>query len=851
MKSLVLSLFIGLSSVNVVLAQPPQSQIAPAASDPWASLRYDPVERGPLLVVRAFLKKPPASASLIGYTEAFEGRVFTAGNLSILAPRERTVLNPKPGKPNLFANMPAPERLKLFLGTCSEAQWKALGSTGLGIRDIPEEQKALFQSLLPVEASILEAELVAGDTPNSFTYKDQKYTPVASESFKLHIGVRNQYFFFEQGKRDTTVSSGNTAVLKAGKKIRELQSRFESRQEGGAFGQEIFVRQPNALKPSALNYEALRQPVLLEGCATVADALARVSQATRLELHADKRVSLLPLYLRVAPGQTTTAGNLLQGLALGVTGTFRALAPGVFLLTDDLEGIGSRWNKLAQWGADADTARRELLEKAANQKRSYDPTALVGYRPDDPAALPTELYKQLKETWKKGGYALSLSIPALPNSIQQDIQERMQYWKDDGRAMDEARVEIRGAPKIGWVLPSGEYIAESLGLTNGLGDELIHDFAPKPSKPDATPSKAEAPSGLPESLKRRLLALRPITPAEAQQAVREAKRLHITDLWVQVMPSTTDLEPLKAAIAQGKATGIAVGVLVPLLRDSRMGQPERVLSLKTGEEFAEESLQLGYVQAHPEFRSFYELNADHYRRWRVLAPPDEARLDTLFKTLATLPGLAGIALKHTGGPGFAGEKQGGDGIDSGGDMGYTPERRLAFVRKDGYDPIDFGEYSYALSKTPELPFFSTNNTSTKAGEKRWLAARQDEAKARLKRLYTLVQRAKPGMPLFISDRVSDYTSPNTLWYGSWDAAEKLPENPVYAVRSEAQTAARRASASSFLLYRRRAKGDPGNFVGSLEREGKATLVEKWSGLWMDLSELSLPDALSLLTLLPK
>lgn len=844
MKPLYLLLLLGLVPVGAG-AQPPTAQVAPFLT-PWAELRYDPAERGPLLVVRPLLRKRPSSLSLNGYTEAFEGRVFPLGNLTVLAPRERTVLNTKPGKPNLFANMPPPERLKLFLGTCTEQQWRLLGSTGLGIREVTDDQKALFQSLLPVNPRLFEADVVAGDTPHSFSFKNTKSTPLAAESLKLQLALRNQYFFFEQGKREPSIGSGDSD-LKVGGKVRQLEARFESRQEGGAFGQELFVREANQPKPSALSYDTLTQPVLLEGCTTVGEALARAAQATHLELHADKRVAPQSLYLRVAPGQSVAAGNLLQGLALGVTGTFRQLAPKAFLLTDDLDGIGSRWVRLAQWGQDADAARRALLDKAQNQKRPFDPTALIGFRADDTAALPQNLVGKLRSTWRQGGYSLTASPQTLPSGVQDDIQSKQQYWKDEGRALDDTRVEIRGAPRIGWVLPSGEYAGESLGgLTNGLGDTLIRDFAPHDTKPATPPSKPTPPAGFPVGLARYQVALSLTTVAEAGQAVREAKRVGATDLWIRVPPSTSNLEPLKATLAQGRTAGIAVGVLVPLLRDPQLGAPERTLTLQTGEAFAETLLQSTFLKEHPEYGGWWSRG---YRGWRVLGPKDDATIEAFLKKLALLPGLAGLALKDTGGPGFAGQKSGGDGLQIGGEVGYTPERRLAFLRQEGYDPIDFGRYDYALQKTPELPFFPSREAA--AGEARWFVFREDEVKARLTRFHRLVQANKPGLPLYLPDRVSDYADANTEWYGSWDSASTLPQNPVYAVRSEAMSAARKASKAIFLLYRRRIKGDPATFHTNLERVGKEALTDKWNGLWVDLSDQPPSDALSLLATLPR
>lgn len=832
--------------VKPVTAQvPPQIPIE-AILAPWANLRYDPVEKGPLLVVRPFLMKPPASSSLTAYTEAFDGRLVMAGNLTILAPRERVVINIKPGPPNLFANMPGPERLKLFLGTCTETQWKALGSNGLGLRDVTDEQKELFQSLLPVNPKLYEAELVPGDMPNSFRHENTKQTPLTPGSLKLFIGLRSQYHFFEQGKKETTVASGQSTVLKAGK-IQELQSQFESRQEGGAFGREIFLRQPNFPKPSALNYDALQQPISLEGCTTLGEALKRVAAATGVELHADARIAPLPVYIRAAPDQQVTAGNLLKGLAAGVCGAFRQLGPTVFLLTDDVEGIGSRWVKLSRWGEDADTARRELLDKAMRQKRNYDPTTLISYRSDDPAALPTSFQEKLRATWRKGGYSLTVSTQELPTAIQQDIQDRMQYWRDSGRTMDDARVEIRGAPRIGWMLPSGQYLEDPFGLSNGLGDTLVRDFALRPAAPEAAPAappKTAAPTGIPAALTRRFIALKLATSQAAKQAVIDAKRQGLTDLYVQLSPTATDLEPLKTAIAQGKTSGIAVGALVSLLREAAIGATEQTITLETGEAFADSTLERAIVKQHPEFRDWIETRANAYRRWRVPGPQEEARIETFFRKLAAVPGLTGIALKHTGGPGFAGEKQGGDGIDFGGEVGFTLERRLAFLRKEGYDPIDLGEYSYALQKRPELLFFPVANESP--AQKRWLAFRHKEVADRLTRLYGAVQQVNPKLPLFINDRVSDYASGNTMWFGSWDAANRLPDNPVFFARSVAMDAARKASKSIFLLYRRELKGDPKTFAASLQHTGNEALSEKWNGMWVDLGELSASDALELL-----
>jgi hypothetical protein len=164
--------------------------------------------------------------------------------------------------------------------------------------------------------------------------------------------------------------------------------------------------------------------------------------------------------------------------------------------------------------------------------------------------------------------------------------------------------------------------------------------------------------------------------------------------------------------------------------------------------------------------------------------------------LADVPGLAGIALSDTAAPGYGPfhEDYGNDwytGLQDSGDFGYSPEMRLAFLRQEGYDPIDL-----SLSGTDQfwngsanLPFFpsskvplytsfaprpdgSTHPKLKGLPEERWSAFRRGQNEQFVATLYQKLHQKSPRLPVMLAERSGGIRGP--VFWAKWDAAAKLP-----------------------------------------------------------------------------
>ena len=75
----------------------------------------------------------------------------------------------------------------------------------------------------------------------------------------------------------------------------------------------------------------------------------------------------------------------------------------------------------------------------------------------------------------------------------------------------------------------------------------------------------------------------------------------------------------------------------------------------------------------------------------------------------------------------------------------------------------------------------------------WMEFRAKANRSMMGALYTDLRKTNPTLPLFLDDRLTPYASPDHSWFGSWDVADRLTENPPFRVDSEVFAAARRES----------------------------------------------------------
>jgi hypothetical protein len=122
-------------------------------------------------------------------------------------------------------------------------------------------------------------------------------------------------------------------------------------------------------------------------------------------------------------------------------------------------------------------------------------------------------------------------------------------------------------------------------------------------------------------------------------------------------------------------------------------------------------------------------------------------------------------------------------LGDGGDFGYTPEMRLAFLRKEGFDPIDLSVsgMKYLSNGGASLPFFPDEGVTLARDTDyykdypvtRWAKFRREHNEQFLAALYTQLRQQAPKLNLAMAERSGDATAGTKFW-ASWDAVDKTP-----------------------------------------------------------------------------
>ena len=298
------------------------------------------------------------------------------------------------------------------------------------------------------------------------------------------------------------------------------------------------------------------------------------------------------------------------------------------------------------------------------------------------------------------------------------------------------------------------------------------------------------------------------------------------------------------------------------------GEPERNILGETGEAYRTRELKRYATDAHPDW---YADAFDGSVGW-TSPPPEVSALAARLRPIVTVPGLAALTLRATGGPGWTGIRPGGDGLMTNGALGYTLSERRAFLAFYGVDPIDIPDQQYLLREIPwNLGPFTEHDgqgeyrienarmvlrPASEVPRLAWQAFRAGESARLLADIYAALRSAH--LPLFLDDRASAYTDAHTEWFGSWDAGDRLPNNPIFSIDSEGRAAARAASRTVIARWGRRwtparaaRSGAAADFARQAADAARGHLPPAWDGMALDLSALPTGDTLRLLDTLPE
>ncbi len=804
---------------------------------------------------------PPADASVTVLANAFGDETQDFGSVTAIAPFTHVLLNTDPGPPDLSVDMSGQSAFQRLAASLDDSQWKALtSSAGLGLSDLTDDtQKMLFHGLFSHGQLWVASQDPALNKLPADQRTDTRNVSGQIDGVRLRLGQTTRIYIHDrQGK--TIYFSGPPAD------VTSLHT-WHSKAEAPAAQHNVVLRAivPNTPKSSnlALNDAKFQSTVSLTGARTVAELIARIAAKTHTEMYADPHYAARTLTV-IGPTQEAPAEDVLRALALAVAGAYRQIGP-AYVLTDDLEGVGTRRHRLANWEDGAsktssaldDQAGAVLLQRRGTQARSLptfgDPQALT---PAQMAAMRNSLLiPAAPEVDRK--YPFAKLTPAQQNRVHQiaDAYEEQQATKDSRRSDEDTPQE---PDPTGAVDLAPEYSVQFLVPTvDGPVQTNIHSWLiflfwdglaaieARQAKTNATAAMTPAeklppaPPLLPllRSRPRRAVFGHPTTPAAVDALVAAMQKIGLNELWLDVFSEGkshladhgTDI--LTEALTKTQGTGIAVYADLSLLPWGNQ-PPKEVRDLTI---LGQDSRQAAIADHDRSRDGDYDAAGQPIPyvpppvQVSPVSPQVQKALTDTVRSLASRPGLAGFVWQDA---------------KRGDNLGYTPAMRLAFLRAFHTDPVDITLTDYPHGDV-SLPTFDDKAVEDALTD-HWDNARQGANSFFLTQLRQAVPvSANKPVLMRCNDNVID-------WLASWDDP-RLPAPPLrtlfagndYPSAAEIQAGVAKQGKATFVVIPVR---DPAN-IDALARDlqdalpPSASLRTKpaWDGYVLDFRENRFTD----------
>lgn len=678
----------------------------------------------------------PESPSSLAAEYGRTGRVF--GHVFALAPPTMTLLNTNPALAALPLGELAGQHPETYLlGTLTPAQLRQVAGVGLAWADMTADQQSLMRGLLPEPLEIIpvtavlpgRSEKTAAQRKAVRAVFDAQLKKVSGEalygSLRLHAYLTADFYVKAAGGYaigDTRVALETTGAYKL-----PFGGYDNTERRGKTLETVLEAESPNTPKAGDLrwNRRDLEAPVKLQGIKTVQEVTARLAATTHLELYADARYEPRLVTLGGDVGKPQAAGEVMQALALCVCGTWRQVGP-AYVLTDDTAGLGARQAFLSEigqiWGNRLNAAGKE----AGQHLQALDWLHQFSFAPGDPGTLSPQLIGTLQK--QNGSNKGDLPWKALPPDLRDFLRDYFQHRFDDTSLNTPSEVQMVNAMKVAAAaLKPDTPVDTTINLRLGVelpdtGVMLLDSYSvqsPK-SDPDSADTDAAGPaSPLVFSQALRGLLCAPKTPEEARAVVAGLPKLGLNALLIDVFTNGRTYFPnpvlppaskdaggvLQAALDAAKPLHLPVYAVLDTLcwrSDGRVPHP-----LPWPTRYHEDLTVLGEAPDRTVRRRFDEgslsTNYDHPQRlleedggrgWASpLDPAVRVALPSLVRTLAAVPGLAGLIFQDIAPSGYVKGSVGDDGTD----LGYTLENRLAYLRRTHHDPVDLSEFNLVIA----------------------------------------------------------------------------------------------------------------------------------------------------------
>jgi hypothetical protein len=781
--------------------------------------------------------------------QAFGMQLASYGNVTTIAPSEMTVFNPKPGPPDLFQDLNRADRLRLFLMSLSDEQWHRFAETdGLGMEDCSEQQLPFFLSLLPnpFHVAMMTAE------ENGAYHEDHNASHTLSAAERSQVRLRINLV---SNILPIPSSLGSGILIRGGSVLHSTGDRFscvlslQNDPISSTYGVPLRATVSNQPKETDLdlNGKALSIPVSMKestlvkndrSLETVGDIVHRIGIACHMELYVDHRIALLPVYTR---GKSASAGDLLRSLCLDVCGTFRRVGS-AFVLTDDINGIGSRRAVLEDWLNDAKMAQEEAMITLRTQSLSQAPWSLISFASDDPLADDELTAQKVIYSYGhsfSGGYHISLNDVSGKERIA--LSQYIDRGVKQGQDVDRTAVNLDINLRLTYIVPH-------VGELNDLdpNSTSLAEFVQ-----GASPEIPKSASRQPQLLKfeQHIAFIAPKDSGAVDTLARKAHSLGITQVWI-LASTVNSAKILGTAAKTCKTFGLPCYVVVSILRcPSGSANTDLNICLQSSSAYRAERLHVPIGQ-EPGWMQDLMTNtgeSDWY-------PPDSSTIanrEVFIQDLMSIPDVTGIVFRDTAAPGYLNSSDAASASlttipnnsittrHSAIEMGYTQDLRLGFLRKYGIDPIDLAPSPINRSVDLSLPLFPPDRDR----QEKWADFRRRVDSKAMSEIYSSARVSDPQLPIFICEQ-----SGLDLWFGSWD---KSTDIPLHTLGSSEATLFRqaRATSSHVLLNVPIDERDtsPNGYARSLdELIDSPSSKGDWNGIIFDLTKVSSEKATDIL-----
>ena len=733
---------------------------------------------------------------------AIKRKVVKAGQLSTLAPidvakptnmmefMESTMME------DMMENGNSEPALLSLLASLNGSQWLMVTSdTGLGPEGLDPAQKKLFFRLMPMMTEVnfkkgtgpaprkepdfaeLMGKLAGGEAPDPAAIREMMGPALSQDQIDaLRLRIKRDLTVnavsSKANKTGVDTADGDIGGMNIDPGLPESEWDAESvwvksppmnfiEQSIGIATKAASNRIPANPKKTDVDYQAgpLQVSVSLTGVKNLGELVDRVAKAARVPLVCDKRFANLSVLTR---GDAAKAGDILQAITRAIYGSVRKLGDGddrVYIVTDDL--IPGSYRMAGQMG----DLMRKMAPMAGKQKANATEGRIARAKLSAKNPLPTirrgwgsNLPEALWQAAESGNDEFKMPLTSLPEAYQKQAREAWAEMPKEVQGTKFAPDAAQGQMNV-----VGEMFVPATGAFFEVASIDAADLRPDANKDiPVDPIKwrdVDTTRGiyvqLPYDLKD------PVNVQLLTGLIETAKSRAITHIFTNA-PVYGDISKLRIfADAVAKAGLKLVPVVNPLHGEAALPRAPRDIAL-TGE--------TSRVWANSKFaRELSEtvpgmsLVVNRIRQADYIVPEavDPTAVVTRLELLASLPGVAWVALHDLSAPGYGAENTlyGEGGIWSG---GGTLGARTRFVKAQQMDPadivqdmgFDFMSASESLIDRRSYNFYSVNRAWTKD-----LKGRRDNF---MNRIDLVLKRSQLPVPVIQSQSV---TYQGTLWQG--------------------------------------------------------------------------------------